>query len=180
MKSDSPEDLRYPIGKFQFPAEVDPQTIEMLIGEVDAFPEALERLIADLNEEQLDSPYRPGGWTVRQVVHHIGDSHMGSFTRFKWALTEDNPTIKAYDQDAWIKLSDSNGPVPDGIAFIKALHRKWVDLMRSLTEEQWNKTFVHPETGKKVLLKQNLALYVWHGRHHYAHIKNSLTSENRK
>ena len=124
-----------------------------------------------ISEEQLQSPYRPGGWTARQVIHHIGDSHMNSLSRFKWAITEDKPTIKTYDENLWAQLADySQMPVQDSLDLIRLIHKKLTILLRSLTNEQINREFIHPEFGV-VLVKWNIGLYAWHGRHHVAHIK---------
>src|SRR5260370_890220 len=120
--------------------------------------------------EQLDTPYRPGGWTVRQVVHHVPDSHMNSYMRFRLALTEEQPAVKGYDEAAWAKLSDAqSAPVELSLALLDSLHRRWVVLLESLSPEQWKRTFQHSELGP-VSLERNLALYAWHGKHHVAHI----------
>jgi uncharacterized damage-inducible protein DinB len=126
--------------------------------------------VKGLTDEQLDTPYRSGGWTVRQVVHHVPDSHLNSYVRFKLALTEDNPTIKPYEEGRWAELSDSNStPVEVSLTLLESLHDRWVRLLRSLTPEQWKRTFRHPELGE-MTLEKTLALYAWHGKHHVAHI----------
>ncbi len=128
-----------------------------------------------LSEEQLDTPYRPGGWTVRQTIHHVSDSHHHSYTRFKWALTEDKPIIKAYYEDRWAELMDSKAaPIAMSLQHLKAVHFKLVYLLKRLSEEDLKKTFIHPGTKKEVSLKRNIGLYAWHGNHHYAHIENVL------
>lgn len=133
-------------------------------------PARLRAAIAGLSEQQLDTPYRPGGWTVRQVIHHVPDSHMNSYVRFRLALTEDQPVIKAYYEDRWAELPDARtAPVEVSLALLESLHRRWVALLDSLTEADWKRTFRHPELGP-VSLEQNAALYAWHGRHHTAHI----------
>jgi len=163
-------DLRYPIGKFMFPKEVTAAQRRQWIDEIAAAPARLRAAIAGLNERQLDTPYRDGGWTVRQVIHHVPDSHMNSYVRFKLALTESEPTIKPYDEAAWARLADSaDTPVEVSLAMLDALHERWVRLMSSLDEQGWMRPFRHPEIGP-VTLEQNLALYAWHGKHHTAHI----------
>jgi uncharacterized damage-inducible protein DinB len=125
--------------------------------------------VGGLREQQLDTPYRPGGWTVRQVVHHVPDSHMNAYVRFKLALTEDAPTIKPYAEDRWAKLSDSSAPLETSLTLLENLHSRWVLLLRSLSEEDWGRTFRHPELGVR-RLDQTLGLYAWHGLHHTAHV----------
>ncbi|HHO55250.1 MAG TPA: putative metal-dependent hydrolase, partial [Trueperaceae bacterium] len=125
-----------------------------------------------LNSRQLETSYREGAWTVRQIVHHIADSHMNSYIRFRWAITENEPTIKAYDENDWAKLVDAkNAPVELSLDLIKALHARWVWFLSELDANDYNKSFVHPESGEVVSLRQNLAYYAWHGQHHLAHIK---------
>lgn len=167
------EKLKYPIGKFSFPSRVTADHIRNWIEQIELLPENLAAEVKDLSETQLDTPYRPEGWKVRQVVHHIGDSHMNAFLRFKWTLTEDSPTIKAYDEKRFAALDDSRlAPIDFSIEFIKALHQRWVFLLRHLKEEDFNREFVHPEHGRKMSLLFCLALYSWHGRHHLAHIQH--------
>jgi len=138
--------------------------------EIEETPARLKAAVAGLSDVQLDTPYRPGGWTVRQVVHHVPDSHLNSYIRFRWALTEDEPTIKAYHEDRWAELSDARtAPVEVSLVLLESLHRRWVSLMGSLTGEEWKRTFVHPQLGP-VTLEKNAALYAWHGRHHVAHV----------
>ena len=165
-------DLRYPIGKFKFPETVSPEDRLKFIDQIDATPARLRAAIAGLSPEQLETPYRPGGWTVRQVVHHVPDSHLNSYVRFKLALTEEEPIIKPYHEDRWAELADSRAvPVEVSLALLDSLHRRWVALLRSLAPNDWARTFRHPELGL-VSLDKNLALYGWHGRHHEAHITN--------
>jgi len=169
------EQLRYPIGRLKFPETITKDDIKEWIEILEKFPFRLEQLVSNLTEEQLDTPYRPEGWTVRQVVHHLSDSHHHSYTRFKWALTEDSPLIKAYYEGDWAEMEDSrSAPIKMSLDHLKAIHYKLVYLLRSLSQDNLNKGFIHPETKKLVLLKQNLALYAWHSNHHYAHIKNLL------
>src|SRR5260370_15813740 len=163
-------DLRYPVGKFKFPETVSAEDRQKFIEQIAETPARLRAAVSGLTGKQLDSPYRPGGWTVRQVVHHVPDSHMHSYTRFRLALTEDQPTIKSYQEDRWAELLDARtGPVEVSLALLGALHERWVVLLRSLTEADWKRTFRHPELGS-IRLEQNAALYAWHGRHHVAHI----------
>jgi len=163
-------DLRYPVGKFKFPDTVSVDERHKFIEEIAQTPDRLRAAISGLSDSQLDTPYRPDGWTVRQVVHHVPDSHLHSYSRFKYALTEDEPTIKAYPEDRWAELPDGrSGPPGVSLMLLESLHSRWVALLRSLTEAEWKRTFRHPEMGV-VRLDQNAALYAWHGRHHVAHI----------
>src|SRR5579864_6299614 len=163
-------DLRYPVGKFKFPDAVSTADRTKFIEQIAQTPARLREAVAGLSDEQLETPYRPDGWTVRQVVHHVPDSHLNSYCRFKLALTEDQPAIKAYAEDLWAELPDGRGgPVEVSLRLLECLHSRWVALLRSLTEDQWKRTFRHPDLGL-VRLDQNAALYAWHGRHHEAHI----------
>jgi len=166
---DSP-DLRFPIGKFRFPETVSAAERAGFIGQIAAAPSQLREAVAGLNDTQLDTPYRDGGWTVRQLVHHVPDSHLNSYTRFCLALTEDEPIIKGYFEDRWAELpSGRTAPVDLSLRLLESLHGRWVVLLQSLTEEQWKRTFRHPDLGL-VALDKNAALYAWHGRHHVAHV----------
>lgn len=164
-------DLRYPVGKFERPTA--PLTHDQRCQFIEAIAETPSRLTAaanGLSSAQLDTPYRPGGWTVRQVIHHLPDSHMNSYVRFKLALTEDEPAIKPYDEARWAELSDSREtPVETSLALLDNLHKRWALLLRSLAPADWSRKFRHPELGPTTL-DQSLALYAWHGRHHVAHI----------
>jgi hypothetical protein len=163
-------DLRYPVGKFKFPETVTPEDRRKYVDQIADTPAQLKAAVAGLSDHQLDTPYRPGGWTVRQVVHHVPDSHLNSYIRFRWALTEDEPDIKAYHEDRWAELSDARtAPVDVSLTLLDSLHRRWVTLLRSLTDENWKRTFRHPKLGL-LTLEKNSALYAWHGRHHVAHI----------
>jgi uncharacterized damage-inducible protein DinB len=163
-------DLRYPIGPFKFEGSVTEDQRQRFIDQIEGTPAKLRAAVEGLSPEQLDTPYRPGGWTVRQVVHHLPDSHLNSYTRFKLALTEDDPTIKPYYQDRWAQLDDArNAPIEISLALLESLHQRWVLLLRSLAPEDFARTFRHPELGV-VSLDKNVSLYAWHGRHHVAHI----------
>jgi hypothetical protein len=169
--------LRYPIGKFQKPENLTAEQRRPLIEAIAEAPARLASAVAGLTPAQLDTPYRPGGWTVRQVVHHVPDSHLNSYVRFKLALTEDEPTIKPYDEARWAELGDmKTTPVETSLALLENLHKRWVALLDSLTPAEWERKFKHPEMGS-MSLNQNLALYAWHGRHHVAHI-TSLRERN--
>jgi uncharacterized damage-inducible protein DinB len=164
------EDLRFPIGKFVWPEAVSEPERARHIEALAATPALLREAVAGLTEEQLDTPYREGGWTVRQVVHHVPESHMNSYVRFKLALTEDTPVIKPYDEAAWGRLGDIAATPHDvSLALLDSLHVRWVALLRSLGEADWSRAFRHPEIGV-IRLDKNLALYAWHGNHHIAHI----------
>jgi len=165
------DDLRYPIGRFNFTAPTLQETRAAHIETLRRLPVRLTAALEGLTDAQLDTPYREGGWTVRQVVHHLADSHAISYTRFKLALTEDTPVIKPYDEAAWANLPDSRLPVDVSIAMVAAVHARLVALLESLTELQFEKVFIHPERGP-VTLGKNLAMYDWHSRHHSAHIVN--------
>jgi len=163
-------DPRFPIGKFSFPASATPHDREQWISDIAATPSKLRAAAAGLSPAQLDTPYREGGWTVRQVLHHVPESHMNAYIRFKLALTEEEPVIKPYDEAAWAKLPDvSSTPVEVSLALLDSLHDRWVRVLRAIDDGQWKRTFRHPEMGV-VKLEGNLALYSWHGRHHTAHI----------
>ncbi|HTS00901.1 MAG TPA: putative metal-dependent hydrolase [Thermoanaerobaculia bacterium] len=163
-------DLAYPIGKFAWAGPLSAADRARRIDEIAAAPRALRDAVAGLTDAQLATPYRPGGWTVRQVVHHLPDSHMNAYVRFKLAVTEDAPTVKPYDEAAWAELADvSSVPVATSLDLLAALHERWVALLRSFGEADWARAFRHPELGV-VPLERNLALYAWHGRHHVAHV----------
>jgi hypothetical protein len=163
-------DLQYPIGKFQKDQEVTDEKLQQWIDEISKAPAKLRAVLHDLTSEQLDIPYRPGGWTVRQVVHHLADSHLNNYMRFRLALTEEEPTIKPYYEDRWAELEDArNGPVEISIALLESLHGRWVMLLRSLNATDYERSFIHPENGV-VRLNTNVGMYAWHGNHHIAHI----------
>jgi hypothetical protein len=171
------EDLRYPIGRFEHDGFVADADLDHWIGEIEALPSQLRQAVSGLSDEQLDTRYRPGGWTLKQVVHHVPDSHLNSYVRFKWALTEDEPLIKTYDEALWAELDDSRtAPVESSLDFLTVLHRKWVVLLKSLSVEQWSRRLRHPEWGA-VDLRWTVGSYAWHGRHHLAHITTTIARE---
>jgi hypothetical protein len=167
-------DLRYPIGKFIYESSSTGSSNEEQkkkhLDDIAQTPANLRAALKGLSDKQLDTPYRPEGWTVRQVAHHVPDSHLNAYIRFKLALTEDDPTIKPYAEDRWAQLGDTQiTPVEVSLTLLDALHTRWVNLLRSLKPEDWKRTFRHTQLGE-VSLEKNLALYAWHGRHHVAHI----------
>jgi uncharacterized damage-inducible protein DinB len=164
------EDLAYPIGRFSRPATVSADERRRAIDAIAALPRELRTAVQGLSDAQLDTPYRPGGWTVRQVVHHVPDSHLNAYIRFKWALTEETPTIKPYDEKQWAELTDARtAPVEVSLALLDAVHRRWLLLIESLSDEDFRRTLHHPVSGA-MKIDTLLQLYAWHGRHHVAHI----------
>ncbi|QLG46265.1 YfiT family bacillithiol transferase [Costertonia aggregata] len=172
---ESMESLQYPIGRFKRPGAITDVQVKDWIAMLEDLPERLERLVKNLNAEQLDTAYRPGGWTVRQVIHHIADSHHHSYTRFKWALTEDKPVIKAYREKNWSDLFDAKtAPIQLSLNYLKVLHAKLVYLLKGLSKSDMKLFYIHPEDNSMVALEENIAKYAWHGSHHYAHIEGLL------
>jgi hypothetical protein len=169
-------ELRYPIGRFAHPSEVSDDDLALWSGQIEALPAELRRAVDGLGDEQLDTPYRPGGWTLRQVVHHLPDSHLHAYVRFKWALTEDEPAIKTYEEARWAELADSLAPVAVSLDLLAALHERWVTLIRALDRGQLARHFVHPEWGT-VDLAHTVGSYAWHGRHHLAHVTTTRERE---
>ncbi len=163
--------LRYPVGKFSMQPEYSVEEIQKNIQRINDLPALLENALKNCTSAQLDTPYREGGWTIRQVVHHLADSHMHAFVRFKWTLTEDKPIIKAYDEKLWARTPETNADPLLSLAFLKGLHAKWVELLKGLTSDDLKKVFTHPETGKEIPLDRMTALYAWHGEHHVGHVK---------
>lgn len=164
------EALRYPIGRFRPKQELSADERADRIDDIAAFPADLRAAVTDLSAEQSSAPYRPDGWTVRQVVHHVVDSHLNSYARFKLAVTEDEPTIKPYDQAAWAELPDARSDdIDTSLVLLEALHRRWTRFLRSLGDDVFRRAFQHPELGR-LTLDLNVQLYAWHGRHHLAHI----------
>lgn len=162
-------DLRFPIGGFVRPDGLSDSEREECIREISDLPILLGAAIEGLTTEQLDTPYREGGWTLRQVAHHLADSHINSLCRFKLALTEVNPVIRPYEEDAWVRLADSGDPPTSAVDLLRAVHVKWVSILRAMNPDDFSRTLVHPDSGVWNL-DQMLALYSWHGRHHVAHV----------
>jgi len=172
------EQLKYPIGKYVIPNPITDGHLSDWITILEQLPARFEAMVTPLSEKQLETPYRPGGWTVRQVIHHVSDSHHHSYIRFKWALTEDNPIIKPYLEKEWAHLFDTRtAPIQMSLDHLRAVHFKLVYLLRGLSEEQLQRTFVHPEGNEVSTLKENIGRYAWHGSHHFAHIKNLIDRE---
>lgn len=164
------ENLKYPIGRYQLEDKINKTSIENWIKEIEMLPQKLSEAVKGLNKDQLQTPYRPDGWTIQQVIHHIADSHMNAYIRFKLALTENKPIVKPYDEKLWAELPDSKlVDINVSLDLIKSLHKRWTTLLRHLSEEELNKEFLHPESGMKNL-KETICNYAWHGNHHLAHI----------
>ncbi|MFC4094439.1 YfiT family bacillithiol transferase [Euzebyella saccharophila] len=170
--------LKYPIGTFEVPEVITDDILNEWIIILEKIPNRLKILVEGLSESQLETPYRPGGWTVRQTVHHIADSHHNSYLRFKWALTENSPVIKAYDEKEWSKLFDAKtAPIELSLTHLSAVHAKLVYLLRGLSRESLKRIFIHPEGRVETSLDENVGRYAWHGQHHYTQIENLLKRE---
>lgn len=167
----SDEHVRYPVGKFQPKESYTAEERLKFITAIEAAPEKIREAFKKLSSKQLDTPYREGGWTARQVLHHLADSHMHAYIRFKWTLTENNPTIKAYNEKLWAETYEIAQDPALSVNLLKALHTKWITLLRALKPSDYEKYFVHPETGKQVRLDRLTATYAWHGEHHLGHLK---------
>ncbi len=164
-------DIRYPIGKFEAPASLTREDRQRLIDDIADLPARLRSAVAGLDQAQLDTPYREGGWTVRQVVHHLPDSHVNAYVRFRLALTEDTPTIRPYAEALWAELPDARtAQISLSLDLMDALHLRWTTFLRSLRDEDWKRRYFHPEMGATMDMNAVLAMYSWHGRHHVAHI----------
>ena len=168
------DDLRYPIGKHNVRAPIDAVSVKAAIRDIRELPDHLAAAVAGLNDKQLDTTYRPGGWTVRQVVHHLPDSHVNAYARLKLALTEDVPVIKTYDEERWAELADARLPVDPSISLLRGLHARWASLLEGLGEAEFQRELMHPEAGK-FSIAQLTGLYGWHSRHHVAHITSLRT-----
>ncbi len=165
------EQLKFPIGRFENPREMTQEALSQFISDIKTFPLKLKNETESLSNQQLDTPYRPEGWTIRQVVNHCADSHMNSLTRFKLALTEDKPIIKPYDEAKWAQLPDSLPmPIQPALLMLQGIHERWITLLESLTKDELERAFIHPEHGKEIKLSEAMALYAWHCNHHLAHI----------
>lgn len=175
------EKLKYPIGKFITPEIFSDDYILNKILEIESFPERLKKETTHLTNDQLDTPYRPGGWTVRQVIHHCAESHMNCFIRIKWALTENNPVIKPYDENLWSDLPDNlQMPIGSSLSLLEGLHARLTFIMKNLSETKLEKSFVHPENNSEYKIKDIIGLYAWHGNHHLAHITTLKKFKNWK
>jgi len=164
-------DLRYPIGQFDYAAPISASQRAAHIADIEALPRLLRAAVAGLNDRQLDTPYRPGGWTVRQLVHHIADSHLNGYARPRFALTEDNPTIKPYLEAKWAELADAKSlPIEPSLHILDGVHERWSALLRSLNDADFSRTIVHPEHGRTLSIDVLAGSYAWHGRHHVRHI----------
>lgn len=169
------ENLQYPIGRFQYPGAYDEENRQQLIATIRELPGKMRALTESLSKDQLELPYRPGGWTIQQVVHHVADSHLNSIIRFKLGLTENTPTIKPYDEGAWAKLRDTEvTPIAVSVQLLEALHLRWVNLLDGFAESDWQRKVYHPESKAKITLDEFLGSYAWHGEHHLAHIRLAL------
>jgi hypothetical protein len=168
------EQMRYPIGQFSPPASYTNDDFRRWINDIKALPGLLRQAIISLNEKQLDTPYRTGGWTLRQVVHHVADSHMNALMRLKLALTEDKPIIKPYEEAHWALLADYRLPVESSLKILEGIHQHWAAILESFTEDEWNRSFIHPASGDIVPLKKALGMYSWHGKHHLAQITETV------
>ncbi|KIL42710.1 YfiT family bacillithiol transferase [Jeotgalibacillus soli] len=171
-------DMKYPIGNFQFDGEITNSVTRGWINEIEDLPRLLRDAVKELDNEQLDTAYRSGGWTVRQVVHHLADSHMNAYIRFKLALTEEKPVIKPYNETKWAELSDYELPIDISLLLLEALHKRWTKLLRSISPADMEKTFIHPDSGE-VSVGKNIGIYAWHGRHHLAHITSLCNRKGR-
>jgi len=170
------EDLRYPIGKLDEQSFTGKEAFaedlkKTAIKEIELLPQLIENAVLNLDEAQLNAPYRPDGWTVKQVVHHVADSHINAYIRFKLGLTENNPTIKPYEEALWAELSDTkNISINVSLTLLHTLHLRWVEVLKNIKDEEWQRTVFHPEAKKELTLWRFLATYSWHGKHHIAHI----------
>ncbi len=174
MSESGVDKLRYPIGKFRVPESPTNEDLSSWINDIEVLPARLKTLCNELSEHDLSKQYREGSWNIREVVHHIADSHLNSVIRFKWTLTEQEPVIKAYNENDWSKLPDYESSIDLSLNLIEALHQRWVHLLRSMKEDQFQLAFIHPESNRKIKLIVNTALYAWHGKHHAKHIELAL------
>jgi len=175
LKVNTLEQLKYPIGQANIPTIISDIQVKEWIVLLEEFPKKLTSLVLHLNIEQLDTPYREGGWTIRQVVHHLADSHHHSYIRFKWALTEDKPVIKAYFEQQWAELHDGkSAPIKLSLDALSSTHAKLVYFLKGISKEDLQQHFIHPETTDKVKLDKNVGIYAWHSQHHYTHIENLM------
>ncbi len=179
MENDFYENLQYPIGKFQAPVSITDSQVKKWINQLEEFPMRLRATVVGLTDEQLDTRYRSEGWTLRQVIHHVADSHINSYIRFKLAVTEDTPTIRPYFEDRWAECAEARtAPIEVSLDLLESLHTRWVMFLRSLNAEDFDRSFIHPDQNKKMVLKNVLGMYVWHGEHHLAHILGTKKRNN--
>ncbi len=175
METTALELKKYPIGKFQRPEKISEDTLRLWIKSLEDLPGRLRALVADVSDEELELQYRPGSWTVREILHHIPDSHMNGYMRVKLALTEDNPTIKPYDENGWTRLADVQSvDVKVSLDLLKNVHVRWVALAKSLNTAELRRTFYHPENKVSVTVAEQIGLYAWHGEHHLGHVREAL------
>ncbi len=171
MKEAAIDALKYPIGEFQKPEIITQAIVATWIQEIADLPQQLKKASSNLNSQQLETPYRPDGWTVRQTIHHVADSHINAYCRFRLALTEDIPSVRPYDENAWAALPDgANAPIEWSLALLEMLHKRWTFLLENMTESDFEKKFYHPATKHSNPLKLITGMYAWHGKHHVAHI----------
>ena len=171
MTATDPEQLKYPIGKHVFAGKLSSQQLAQCLADIASLPERLKNEVAHLEDAQLDTAYRPGGWTVRQVVHHLGDSHMNALIRFKLALTENKPIVKPYNESAWSDMPDNKHmAIAPGLRLVEALHARWSEVLKNLSAADLQRIYVHPEYGREFTLEEAISLYTWHCNHHLAHI----------
>lgn len=177
MRHNDLSHMKYPIGEYDYSREVTENDLANWINEIEILPAKLRKIIQTMSDEQLDTPYRPGGWKVRQLLHHLGDSHLNGYVRFKLALTEEKPTIKPYDEAKWAALAEYNHlEIEDSLNFLENLHKRWVTLLKSMNVEEFGRELNHPESGI-LTLKTYLGAYAWHGNHHLAHITSLMERE---
>lgn len=178
MSTTSLEIKKYPIGKFQRPEQISEDTLRLWIKSLEELPGRLKALVSDVSDEMLDRQYRPGSWTVREIIHHIPDSHMNGYIRVKLALTEDNPAIKPYDENGWTRLADVQSvDINVSLDLLKNVHTRWVALAKSLNTAELRRTFYHPENKVSVSVAEQIGLYAWHGEHHLAHVREALETK---
>lgn len=174
------EKLKFPIGHFEVPTQINSETISKWIASIEKFPSSIKEISKNLTKEQLNWVYRPDGWTIKQVIHHCADSHLNSLCRFKLALTEENPNIRPYEEQLWAELPDGlSDDLSDSILLLTGLHAKWVYLLKSLSSNQLKRTFIHPSQGKKFTIEYTIGSYAWHCDHHFAHVLQAIKFENK-
>jgi len=172
------EALQYPIGKFDMPDVVDEAQIKAWVEDIDALPNQIKAATEGLTREDLDQPYRPGGWTLRQVIHHLPDSHMNAYIRFKLAITEEVPVIRPYEEQLWAETDEAKyGNIKMSVDLLTSLHHRWVIFLSTLKPEDYRRKYIHPAVGKELTLAYMLGSYAWHGKHHLAHITNAIKNE---